>query len=151
MSKSPKPIGSSYMNPNGVKYIKVANTGVWRYDWRTQGRVIIESKLKRPLKPTEKVIKLNGKKHDFELTNLRIVDKETNTTISFDNKGNHYVTNSFEWSLFAKRCKECKTTERPHAALSLCTTCYAKYVRQLADLQHQPNHPTISASHYRTV
>ena len=132
MGRQAKPIGTTYINPDGVKYIKVACTGVWRIDWRTEGRVKVEAKLKRALKPTEKVIKKNGLKHDFNLENLRVIDSESDIAISFGKLGNILTYSSFEWSMFDKQCKSCQRQDKPHAALGLCTTCYSRHIRQSA-------------------
>jgi hypothetical protein len=126
MPRKPAPLGSEYINPNGVVYIKVAMSKKWSEAWKTKGRVILEQKLKRKLESNEKVIKHNGRKQDFTLDNLRVVNKAKKESYIVLEDSSVGTRDLYEWSQFHKQCVSCETTSHKHAANGLCTSCYNK-------------------------
>lgn len=126
MSRTPLPIYSEYINPNGVVYIKVNDSKVWREAWVPKGRFVFEKALNRKIEPYEKIIKKNGKKQDFNLNNLILFNKKTRQTMMFEEKLGILVLFSTDWSTLHPFCKRCTLQKNPHAAKGYCTSCYPK-------------------------
>lgn len=134
MARKPKPLGSTYINSNGVTYIKVTMDKVWSKAWRTLGRVKAEEILRRPLQPYEKVIKSNGKKLDFDKNNLRILNFKAKEMLIVDNEAIG-STSIYDWSILHKQCVSCGLTKFKHASNGKCTKCN----RSTKPLCSQPN------------
>ena len=126
MPRKPAAIGSEYLNPNGIRYIKVSESKVWREAWIPKGRYIIQKQLGRQLEKHEKVIKLDGCKGNFDLRNLIIINKKDNSKIIFDSNLRPVRQLTHNWSILFKQCKRCNSDKKPHAAKGYCTSCYGR-------------------------
>lgn len=124
MPRIAKPIGSLYTNPNGTQYIKIDSTGTWSKDWQSYGKYVVEQFLKRKLKPSEKIIKINGQKNDVRIENLLLLDIETKNVTWLNGQAGITTKSAYEWSRLHSKCTKCQTTQKKHAAFGLCTSCY---------------------------
>jgi hypothetical protein len=116
--------GSGNRGKGKSRHISV-NGYVIVYDQRRAGtaqsgalehRLVMERLLNRPLLSEEHVHHRNGVKTDNRPENLELVTSRTH-------REKHTVPG--RWLRYAC-CVECGTTERHHAALGLCTACYAR-------------------------
>lgn len=123
-TKRANALGNRRLEPRGnTTYWAVMTPDGYRYEHR----VVMEAHIGRPLDTSEHVHHINHDGQDNRIENLELVSHSDHSRMHSDHldpMGSKLKPG--QWSRKYDSCQDCGTTERPHSAKGLCTTCYRR-------------------------